>query len=100
VRHAVGVTIGIPAAKLAALDRFETDPQFSERERAALAFASAVARDDREVTDACWARVREHFSEPETVELVFAVGFQTFATQLAKAFNLAPQGFSHALPAS
>ena len=89
---------GIPATKLAALDVFETDPQFSERERAALAFATAIVRDDLEVTDACWARVREHFSEPETVELVFAVGFQTFATQFAKAFQLAPQGFSSALP--
>lgn len=86
---------GIPATKLAALDAFETDPQFSARERAALAFATAIAREDLEVTDACWARVREHFSEPETVELVFAVGFQTFATQFAKAFQLVPQGFSH-----
>ena len=85
---------GIPAAKLAALGAFETDPQFSERERAALAFATAIVREDGEVTEACWARVREHFSEPETVELVFSVGFQTFATQFAKAFQLAPQGFT------
>ena len=90
---------GIPATKLAALDQFETDPQFSERERAALAFATAIVRDDLEVTDACWARVREHFSEAEAVELVFAVNFQTFASQFAKAFQLAPQGFSQALPA-
>ena len=90
---------GIPATKLAALDAFETDAQFSERERAALAFATAIVRDDLEVTDACWARVREHFSEAETVELVFAVNFQTFASQFAKAFQLAPQGFSQALPA-
>ncbi|MBM3219455.1 MAG: hypothetical protein FJZ38_12400 [Candidatus Rokubacteria bacterium] len=89
---------GIPATKLAALDAFETDPQFSERERAALAFATAIVREDLEVGDACWARVREHFSEPQTVELVFSIGFQTFATQLAKAFQLAPQGFSQPLP--
>ena len=85
---------GIPAEKLAALDAFESDPQFTDRERAALGFATAIAREDLDVTDACWARVREHFSEAETVELVFAVGFQTFATQFAKAFQLAPQGFS------
>ena len=91
---------GIPASKLAAIDTFETDPQFSERERAALAFATAIARDDLEMTDACWARVREHFSEPETVELVFSVGFQTFATQFAKAFQLVPQGFSRPVPAA
>jgi alkylhydroperoxidase family enzyme len=93
------VKAGIPASKLAALEAFESDPQFSERERAALAFATAIVRDDLEVTDACWARVRAHFSEPETVELMFAVGFQTFATQFAKAFQLTPQGFSQTLPA-
>jgi len=94
IRHAVGVKVGVPEAKLAALADWETSPEFSERERAALAFATAIVRDDLEVTDACWARVREHFSEPETLELVFAVGYQTFASKFAKAFQLAPQGFS------
>jgi alkylhydroperoxidase family enzyme len=93
------VKVGIPEAKLTALDRFETDPQFTERERAALAFATAIVRDDVEVTDACWARVREHFSEPETVELFYAVGFQTFASKFAKAFQLTPQGFSEVVGA-
>ena len=65
-----------------------------ERERAALTFATAIVRDDLEVTDEDWARLREHFSEPEVVELVFAVGYQTFASKFAKAFPLPPQGFS------
>ena len=99
IRHAVGVKAGIPASKLAALGSFETDPQFSARERAALAFATAIVREDLEVTDACWGRLREHFSEPQTIDLVFAIGFQTFATQFAKAFQLVPQGFSRSLPA-
>jgi alkylhydroperoxidase family enzyme len=88
------VKAGLAESKLAALAEWETSPAFSERERAALAFATAIVRDELEVTDAVWARVREHFSEPQTVELAFAVGFQTFATQFAKAFQLAPQGFS------
>ena len=86
--------VGISATKLAALTEWETSPEFSERERAALAFATAVVRDDLEVTDACWARLREHFTEPEVVELAFAIGFQTFASTFAKAFQLVPQGFS------
>ena len=87
--------VGIPETKLAVLADWETASEFSPRERAALAFATAIVRDDLEVTDACWARLREHFSEPEVVELVFAVGYQTFASAFAKAFQLAPQGFSH-----
>jgi len=46
------------------------------------------------VTDACVARLREHFSEAEIVELTFITGYQTFASKFAKAFDLAPQGFT------
>jgi hypothetical protein len=38
--------------------------------------------------------VREHFTEPEMVELAFIGGFQIFASKFAKAFRIAPQGFS------
>ena len=94
IRHAVGVTVGIPAAKLAALDDYEHHPAFSARERAALAWAEQVTRHDREVSAACFARLREHFSEPDVVELTFIVGYQTFATTFAKAFQLPAQGFA------
>ncbi len=90
----MGVKVGIPRTKLAALAECETSPEFSERERAALGFASAIVGDDRQVTHHEWGRLREHFSEPEVVELVFAVGYQTFASNFAKAFRLLPQGFS------
>jgi|SRR5215467_13923138 len=94
VRHAVGVKSGIPAAKLAALPSYETDPAFSERERAALCYAEQMTRDRQSVSDECVARARRHFSEADMVELTFVVGFQTFASKFANAFDLAPQGFS------
>jgi len=73
---------------------YGTSPEFSERERAALAFTAVVVPERRQVQDSEWARLRMHFSEPEIVELVFAVGYQSFATTFAKAFQLEPQGFS------
>ncbi len=90
----MGVKVGIPKTKLAALAEYESSPAFSDRERAALGFATAIVREDREVTDEDWTHLRAHFSEPEVVELVFAVGYQTFASKFAKAFQLPPQGFS------
>ena len=93
IRHAVGVKVGIPAAKLAALPAWDVSPEFSDRERAALAFATDIVRDDREVTEASLTRVRGYFSEPEILELVFVVGYQTFASKFAKAFRLPAQGF-------
>ena len=93
IRHAVGVRVGIPAEKLAALATYETSPLFGEREKAALEFAERVTRAELEVTDACHERLRQHFSEADVVELSFIVGYQTFATRFAKAFRIEPQGF-------
>ncbi len=86
--------VGIRHTKLAALATWETSPEFSDRERAALGFATSIVRDDREVRDAEWEALCQHFSEPEIVELVFAVGYQTFASKFAKAFRLPAQGFA------
>jgi alkylhydroperoxidase family enzyme len=93
IRHAVGVKVGIPADKLAALASYEESPYFTEREKAALEFSERISRDDQEVSDECFNRLREHFSESEIVELTFIVGYQTFASKFSKAFRLAPQGF-------
>jgi len=94
IRHAVGVKVGLSAEKLADVLDYRGNPRFSEREQAALEFCERTTRDDLEVTDACLARVREHFTEPEIVELAFITGYQIFASKFAKAFKLAPQGFS------
>ncbi len=94
IRHAVGVKAGIPEAKLDALREYATSSWFSARERAALAFAEEVVRDDRTVTDAGAARLAEHFTKAERLELTFVVGYQVFASKFAKAYRLEPQGFS------
>jgi alkylhydroperoxidase family enzyme len=94
IRHAVGVKVGVPAEKLAAVLDYRGNPRFSAREQAALELCERTTRDDLEVSDACLARAREHFSEPEIVELAFIAGYQIFASKFAKAFRLAPQGFS------
>ncbi len=94
IRRAVGAKAGIPSEKLDDLLRYRQNNRFTAREQAALEYAERITRDDQEMTDACMARLREHFSEAEVVELTFIVGFQTFASKFAKAFGLAPQGFA------
>jgi alkylhydroperoxidase family enzyme len=94
IRHAVGVKIGVPAEKLADVATYRESPHFSERERVALQFCERITRDDLEMSEACLARVREHFTEAEIVELTFIIGYQIFASKFAKAWRLAPQGFS------
>ena len=94
IRHAVGVTKGVPSEKLVDVLAYRESPRFSERERAALQFCERITRDDLEVSEECLAQVREHFREAEIVELTFIIGFQTFASKFAKAWRLAPQGYS------
>ena len=73
IRHAVGVRQGIDERTLEDLARWQESDRFTGRERAALAFCEAIVADDRDVPDECFARVREHFSEADTVELVFVM---------------------------
>lgn len=51
------------------------------------------------MSEDCLAQVREHFTEAEIVELTFIIGYQTFASKCAKAWRLAPQGFSSSIGA-
>jgi alkylhydroperoxidase family enzyme len=94
IRRAVGAKVGIPPAKLAALSADRDSPHFTGRDKAALEFAERITRDDQDVSDECFGRLRQHFSDAEIVELTFIIGYQIFASKFAKAFHLAPQGFS------
>jgi alkylhydroperoxidase family enzyme len=48
----------------------------TERDRAALEWASAIAWDSARADDALWSRLHEIFTEPELVELGCAIGFE------------------------
>jgi alkylhydroperoxidase family enzyme len=47
---------------------FETSDRYDDRQKAALAYAQAIAWGESDL-DGLWARLRAHFSEPELVEL-------------------------------
>ncbi|MDP9319503.1 MAG: hypothetical protein M3P16_00220 [Chloroflexota bacterium] len=48
----------------------------SERDRAALEWASAIAWDSARADDALWSRLHAFFTEPELVDLGCAIGFE------------------------
>ena len=64
----LGLGRGNTENKLRALPQFEDSPLFSEREKAALAYAEAITwRLDTD--DRFWSRLHKHFTESELVEL-------------------------------
>jgi alkylhydroperoxidase family enzyme len=58
---------------------FEKSTRYSERQKAALAYAEAIAW-HIDTDDAFWERMHRHFSEPELVELGCMIGL-TFGQQ-------------------
>ena len=66
--------LGCSDSKLDALADYATSEQFDTRERLAIHLAEVMTADPHGYTDADFARLREHFSEGEVVELVSAIG--------------------------
>ncbi len=79
--------------KLAALADYESSSLFSERERAALAYAEAATDAARRVDDALFAQLRRFFSEQEIVELTALVAFQNMSSKFNAALGVQAQGF-------
>ncbi|MEJ5992215.1 carboxymuconolactone decarboxylase family protein [Ramlibacter sp. PS3R-8] len=96
---------GVTDEKLTAVWNYQTSPLYSEKERAALAFALAAASQPNAVTDDVFARMRLHWSENQIVEILGVVAMFGFlnrwndslatpleAIPLAVARAAAPQG--------
>jgi alkylhydroperoxidase family enzyme len=69
---------------------FETDPGRSEAERAALAWTHAIAWDADRADDALWRRLHAHFSEPELVELGYAIAYVMGQMHWERTLRIAP----------
>lgn len=61
--------LNVSEEKVAAIWEYETSPLYSEKERVALEFARAAGCVPNEVTDELFARLREHWSEEQIVEI-------------------------------
>jgi alkylhydroperoxidase family enzyme len=67
-RSIKATTAGLQEAQYDELLNFESSDRYDEREKAALAYAQAIAWGEQDL-DGLWERLRAHFSEPELVEL-------------------------------
>jgi len=77
IAKAMAVQEHIPLEKFHALPEWRTSPLFSDRERAALAYAEEATR-NKKVDDATFEELRKHFSERQIVELTFLNALENF----------------------
>jgi AhpD family alkylhydroperoxidase len=77
IAKALAVNERIALDKFHALPEWRTSPLFSDRERAALAYADEATR-HKKVEDATFATLRKHFSERQIVEITFLNALENF----------------------
>ena len=87
---------GFSDDELLALPHYRSSDQFTEREKLVLDYTVAVMRTPVEVSDQLFARMREHFTEAQLVEmtaLLAAVNVNRFNA----AFRIGSAGFSEGM---
>ena len=83
----------IPEAKYAQLLHFKDSSEFSEREKAALTYTSAIIWEATIADDALWERLHEHFTDDELVELGFFIGLTLGQQRWIKTLGIGHQEF-------
>jgi alkylhydroperoxidase family enzyme len=81
------------AAKLAEVATWRDSILFSEAERVALEYAERMTITGERVDDALFARLRQHYTEAQTVELTAAIAFENFRSKFNPALGVEAQGF-------
>src|SRR5919109_1165832 len=79
--------------KLAELTTWRDSKLFNEAERVALEYAERITYTDQHVDDALFARVKQHFTEPQIVELTAAIAFENFRSKFNPPLGIEAQGF-------
>jgi AhpD family alkylhydroperoxidase len=90
------VKLGEDPERLNSLVVWRGTHYFTERERAALAWAEVVTRlRDQEVPDEEYTAMRRHFTDKEVVDLSFAVANMNALNRVAMAFHVTPAAGKH-----
>ncbi len=79
--------------KLAEVTNWRDSKLFSEAERVALEYAERITYTDQKVDDALFARVKEHFTEGQIVELTAAIAMENFRSKFNPPLGIEAQGF-------
>jgi AhpD family alkylhydroperoxidase len=85
---------GLPPEQIAELPRWRESQAFSPLEKLVLEYAEAITQTPVEVSDALYARLREHFSEAQLVELTAAVAFENHRARMNHPFKIGSHGFA------
>jgi alkylhydroperoxidase family enzyme len=80
-------------AKAAAVTIWRDSDLFTEAERLALEYAERVTVTDQAVDDALFAKLKQHYTEAQIVELTAAIALENFRSKFNPTLGVESQGF-------
>ena len=88
----MGSQLGISTDKLNALVDDAKSLLFDEAERVALEYADALTDTTRDVDDALFARVRQHYDEDAIAELTMLIAWENASSRFNRALRVPSAG--------
>ena len=104
IGSALVARVGVTAAQIRDLNRYEESAAFSELERAVLRYADAMTAMPVRIEEREVAFLRQHLDDAQLVELTAAIGLENLRARVNHALGYGATGFSKgaacALPAT
>ena len=73
---------------------YATHPAFTERERAALAYAEMVTISPNDISDEQFAELCRHFTPRQIVEITAQAAFENYRARLNRSLRIEDDGFA------
>lgn len=88
---------GISDEQLLALPRHRESPVFSDLEKLVLDYAAGMSRTPVDVSDSMIASLRQHFDDPQLVELTHVIALENYRGRFNLALGVGSAGFSEGM---
>jgi alkylhydroperoxidase family enzyme len=89
----VGSRNGVSTEKIEAINDHANSPLFSDAEKVALEYADAITDTHRDVDDALFARLRQHYDDDTIAEMTMIIAWENSSSRFNRAFRIPSQGF-------
>ena len=83
--------LGVSDEKILALPDYATSPLYDAAERVALEYADAITITDRDVDDALFTRLRQHYNDDALVELTAIITWENSSSKFNRALRVPSQ---------
>jgi alkylhydroperoxidase family enzyme len=98
INAAGGSEAGASPEKIGALANFRASDLFTPAEQVALELAEAATALPHDVSDQLFARLREHYSDAEIVELSYIIALENFRSRFNRTLRVEAQGLYCLVP--